>query len=305
MTLDGPIDVVVNAIAGSAECTAFVDELRNLVNHDSRWRIAIAFSGPELQRLVDRAVKSDSQIVVAAAGDGTVNTVANRLVGTSKALGVLPLGTLNHFAKDLHLPLNLEDAVATIAEGNAIEVDTADVNGHKFVNNSSLGLYPHIVTERQKRQRLLGWGKWPAFLWAAWSVLKRYPFVEVRLIADGRSFRRRTPLVFIGNNRYEMEGLNIGARASLQEHQLSLYTTNQTNRIGLVVLALRALFKRLRMDNDFLEVCTTEIWINTRHRHLRVALDGEVTVLIPPLHYTILPHSLRVIVPRESKVQSA
>jgi diacylglycerol kinase family enzyme len=303
MTVDGPIDVVVNAIAGSAECTALVDELRSLVNHDSRWRIAIAFSGAELQRLVDHAVKSDSRIVVAAGGDGTLNAVANRLVGTSKALGVLPLGTLNHFARDLHLPLNLAEAVATIAEGNTIEVDTADVNGHKFVNNSSLGLYPHIVTERKKNQRL-GWGKWPAFLWAAMSVLRRYPFVDVRLSVDGMNIKRRTPFVFIGNNRYEMEGFNIGARASFHEHQLSLYTTNQTNRIGLMFLALRALFKRLRTDNDFLEVCTTEIWINTRHRRLRVALDGEVTVLLPPLHYTLLPHSLRVIVPRESKVQS-
>jgi len=215
---------------------------------------------------------------------------------------VLPLGTLNHFAKDLHLPLNLPDAVATIARGNTIDVDIAVVNGRKFVNNSSLGLYPHIVTERKRQQRL-GWGKWPAFLWAAWSVLKRYPFVDVRLSIDGTSTKRRAPLVFVGNNRYEMVGLNIGARPSLQEHQLSLYTINQTNRIGLLVLALRALFKSLRTDDDFLEACTTEIWIDTRHRRLRVALDGEVIVLTPPLHYRILPHSLRVIVSRERNVK--
>ena len=296
MTVDGPIDVVVNAISASAESTTFIDQLNNLVNHDPRWRIGVAFSAPELERLIDQAVKSDSQIVVAAGGDGTVNSVASRVIGTSKMFGVLPFGTLNHFAKDLNLPLNLSDAVATIAQGNTIEVDTAEVNGRKFVNNSSLGLYPHIVRERKKNQRL-GWGKWPAFLWAALSVLRRYPFVDVRLSVDGMDIKRRTPFVFIGNSRYEMEGLNIGARASLQEHQLSLYTTNQINRLGLLVLAVRAVFKRLRTNHDFLEVCTNEIWIDTLHRRLRVALDGEVTVLTPPLHYRILPHSLRVIVP--------
>jgi diacylglycerol kinase family enzyme len=296
-TVDGPIDVIVNGIARSVDWAAFIDQLRQLVTHDSQWRIAIASSASELERLVNEAVHSDSHVVVAAGGDGTVNTVANKIVGTSKVLGVLPAGTLNHFAKNLHLPINLADAVATIARGKTIEVDTAEVNGHKFVNNSSLGLYPQIVTERQKHQRL-GWGKWPAFLWAAWSVLRRYPFVDVRLGVSGMSLNRRTPFVFIGNNRYEMEGLNIGARPSLQEHQLSLYTTNRTtNRFGLLILGLRALLKRLQTDDDFLEVCTDEIWIGTQHRHLRVALDGEVIVLKPPLQYRILPQSLRVIVP--------
>jgi diacylglycerol kinase family enzyme len=296
MAIDASIHVIVNASAGSPENTAFIDQLKQSVNEDRRFRISIAETGPALQALAKEAVENDSRVVVAAGGDGTVNTVASSLVGTSKILGVLPTGTLNHFAKDLGLPLSLSDAIDAIARGNSTVVDVGEVNGHVFLNNSSLGLYPHIVEERDKQQRL-GTGKWSAFFWAAFSVLRRYPFVDVRLTLEGLTVERRAPFVFIGNNRYEMEGFNIGARSRLNAKELSLYTTNRISRFGLLLLGLRALFRRLRNDSDFLEATAREIWIHTRHSRLRVALDGEVRVLTPPLHYRILPQSLRVIVP--------
>lgn len=296
MSVEASIQVIVNASAGSADDAAFIDQLKERVNGDSRWRISVARSGEELSTLVGSAAEGDSQVVVAAGGDGTVNAVASALVGTSKILGVLPAGTLNHFAKDVKIPLALEEAIATISAGHSVAIDIGEVNGNVFINNSSLGLYPNLVTEREKQQRL-GTGKWSAFVWAAWSVLRRYPFVDVRLTVDGMSLKRRTPFVFIGNNRYEMEGFRIGARSCLSEGRLSLYTTHRTSRMGLFILAFRALIGRLRVDSDFLEVCTSEIWIDTKHRRVRVALDGEVTILTPPLHYRVLPQSLRVMVP--------
>ena len=296
MGIDGSIQVIVNASAGTPENATFVDHLKQRMNGDRRFRISIAETGPALAALLKEAVANDSRVVVAAGGDGTVNTIASSLVGTAKILGVLPTGTLNHFAKDLRLPLDLPDAIETIAKGNTAVVDVGEVNGHVFVNNSSLGLYAHIVEEREKQQRL-GTGKWSAFFWAMLSVLRRYPFVDVQLTLEGLSVERRTPFVFVGNNRYEMEGFNIGARSRLDANELSLYTTRQISRMGLLVLGLRALFKRLRYDSDFLDATAREIWIHSRHRRLRVALDGEVRVLTPPLHYRIVPQSLRVIVP--------
>jgi len=113
-------------------------------------------------------------------------------------------------------------AAQTIVEGYAINVDVGEVNRRIFLNNSSLGLYPTIVREREKQQRL-GAGKWPAFVWAAVAALRRYPFLDVRLSADGKEFSRRTPFVFVGNNEYLMERLTIGMRECLDKGQLSLY----------------------------------------------------------------------------------
>jgi len=162
------------------------------------------------------------------------------------------------------------------------------------VNNSSLGLYPSIVRERQKQQRL-GWGKWPAYVWAALAVLRRYPFLNVLLSVDGKELVSRTPFVFIGNNEYEMESLNIGGRTCLDAGKLSLYMSDRTSRLGLLRLALRALFGGLRQEKDFIALCTKEVWIGTKHRHVRVALDGEVLMMEPPLHYRVRPRALRVL----------
>jgi len=258
--------------------------------------ISMAANGAEVSQLAQAAAKSDADVVVAAGGDGTVNSIASALIETEKILGVLPFGTMNHFAKDLLIPLDLDDAVKAIVGGNISRVDIGTVNNHVFINNSSLGLYPSIVREREKRQKL-GWGKWPAFVWAAFGVLRRYPFLDIKIGVDGSEQRGRTPFIFIGNNEYEMETLNIGHRACLDKGQLSLYITNRVSRLDLFRLAFRALFGGLRQEKDFIAMCTSDVRIDTKHRRLRVALDGEVTVLTPPLHYRTRPGALRVLTP--------
>jgi diacylglycerol kinase family enzyme len=233
---------------------------------------------------------------VAGGGDGTINTVAAALIDTGKTLGVLPFGTMNHFAKDLGIPLDLEGAIETVVAGHVVSVDIGEVNGRIFLNNSSLGLYPRIIRERERQQRL-GWGKWPAYVWAAIGVLRRYPFLEIRLTVDGNAMIGRTPFVFVGNNAYDMERFTIGSRACLDKGELSLYTTSRTGRLGLTRLALGALLGRLRQDRDFLAFATKDAWIGTQHRRIRVALDGEVTIMEPPLHYLVRPGALRVLAP--------
>jgi len=259
--------------------------------------VLLAGSGAEVAAMAKKAADEKWTVVVGGGGDGTINTVASQLVGTDKILGVLPLGTLNHFAKDLRIPLDLEGAAQTVISGRVANVDVAEVNGRIFLNNSSLGLYPTIVREREKNERL-GAGKWPAFLSAAVSAFRRYPFLHVQLVAGGKKFDLRTPFVFVGNNEYIMERLNIGGRAHSDRGLLSLYVTNRIGRWGLVRLALRALLGRLREEKDFLALLTDEVKIKTKHRHLRVAFDGEVELMPTPLHYRSRPGVLRVMVPQ-------
>ena len=291
------IEVILNARSGTDEKKDVQPRLQELfVASGIDARISIARTGARVVELAQCAARSDADIIVAGGGDGTINSVASAAVASGKTMGVLPFGTMNHFAKDLHIPLDLEGAIETIRAGQAIKIDVGEVNDRIFVNNSSLGLYPNIVRERQKQQRL-GWGKWPAYVWAALAVLRRYPFLNVRLSVDGKEFKSRTPFVFIGNNEYEMESLNIGVRACLDAGELSLYMSDRTSRLGLLRLALRALFGGLRQEKDFIALCTKEVWIGTKHKHMRVALDGEVLVMEPPLHYKVRPRALRVLAP--------
>jgi YegS/Rv2252/BmrU family lipid kinase len=299
-------EVIVNASAGADDKDGVRSSLRKVFEEEGAdARVTVARSGEELSEAVSRAAANDCERVVAGGGDGTINSVASLLVGTGKELGVLPLGTFNHFAKDLGLPLSLEEAARVAAGGRVVEVDVGEVNGRVFVNNSSIGLYPSIVRSREKQQARLGRSKWAAFILAAVSVLRRYPFLNVRLDVDGQTMIRRTPFIFVGNNEYEMESLQIGARRCLDAGHLSLYVTHRTSRLGLFVLALRAIFGRLRGAKDFDALCAKEIWIETRRpRRLRVATDGEVTVMRTPLHYCVRPRALRVVVPETKEVTS-
>jgi diacylglycerol kinase family enzyme len=259
--------------------------------------IALARRGAEVRTLACRAVCERSRLVVAGGGDGTVNAVASALVGTAVALGVLPLGTLNHFAKDLHLPLDVAGAVQTIGAGHTVWVDVGEVNGHIFLNNSSLGLYPRIVRHRQHQEERLGRGKWPALLWATLVFFYRYPFVTLRLCLDHTELVQRTPFVFIGNNAYQWDLFKLGTRVRLDAGILSLYLAPYAGRLGLLALAVRGVLGRLRRGTDFETLCVPEVVVETRRKRVLVATDGEVRVMETPLHYRIRPGALRVVVP--------
>jgi diacylglycerol kinase family enzyme len=222
--------------------------------------------------------------------------VASKLAGTDLVQGVLPLGTLNHFAKDLGIPLKLEDAFRTLVEGRVQPVDVGEVNGRIFINNSSLGLYPQIVRERELQQLHLGKSKWRALASATLHATEQPHGIAVRIATEDDSALRRTPFVFIGNNRYVMEGFAIGARSSLQGGELALYLARRRGRLALVQLALRALLKRLEQDEDFEVLTGNEFVISTRDPRIRVATDGEVSMMDTPLHYRILPKALQVMV---------
>ena len=155
-------------------------------------------------------------------------------------------------------PLGLDDAIRNIAEGRRHRVDVGEVNGRIFLNNSSLGLYPDIVRDREKQQRRLGRGKWLAAGWATIGALRRYPFLSVRLIIEDEEHARRTPFVFIGNNDYTMEGFAIGERKRLDGGKLSLYVAQRPGRLGLLRLGWRALWGRLAQERDF-DVLSAEL----------------------------------------------
>jgi YegS/Rv2252/BmrU family lipid kinase len=254
--------------------------------------------GHDIAAVAREAAESSERIVVAAGGDGTVSAVAAALAGTDKVLGVLPVGTLNHFAKDLGIPINLEAAVRTIKEGKVAAVDVGEVNRRIFINNSSLGLYPQIVSRREAQQQRLARGKWPAFFWATIQALRRFPFLDLRIAFEGQEIFRRTAFLFVGNNEYEIAGFNLGSRARVNAGKLGLYLTHRTGRFGLFRLAFHALFGRVDQAKDFDVFCVMEARIETRKRRLLVALDGEVERMETPLRYRIRPAALRVLVPR-------
>ncbi len=162
------ITALLNAGSGTGRSAALADTVRGLLGRgDAEVEVREIAPGASVDGAIAAAKSARPDVLVAGGGDGTVSAVAAALVDSDIVLGVLPLGTLNHFAKDLGIPLLLEAAAGAIVAGRTARIDVGEVNGRVFVNNSSIGLYPEIVRDREQQQRRLGRGKWPALAWAS------------------------------------------------------------------------------------------------------------------------------------------
>ena len=289
------ITVILNSTAGSADGSP-----RSRIEQAfARARIAAevrTVTGPEVHAAAERAA-ADGSTLVAAGGDGTVSTVASVAAAAGVTFGVVPLGTLNHFAKDAGIPLDLDEAAQAIAAGFTRALDIGVVNDHLFVNNVGLGLYVRIVRERERQQRQ-GRRKWTAFAIGLANAWVRFRTLTVRLDVEGTALVRQTPFVFIGNGDYKAEGLDVGSRTSIDAGRLLIYVAPEAGRFDLIGLSLRALAGRLTPDVKLEEFSATEMTIEIPAPRIDAAIDGELVRLRPPLTCVIRPGALRTLVPR-------
>jgi diacylglycerol kinase family enzyme len=292
----GGISVIMNGRSGKASRPEVGDQLQALfARSGAKVRIERVPHPLDIgARARQAAARGD--VLIAAGGDGTVNTVAAVAVETRATLGVLPMGTLNHFAKDIGVPQELEQAVAAIIAGEPRDVDVGDVNGRVFINNSSVGIYPRMVWERDAEQRR-GRRKWTAFAIAMMRTWRRYRMVVARLAVDGRETVVRTPFVFVGNNEYKAEGFELGGRTTLDHGTLSIFLAPECGRFELLALPVRALAKRLSTGAPFAAFSADTLTVDVPQPRVKIALDGEVAMMRSPLVYRVRPRALRIIAP--------
>jgi len=238
------------------------------------------------------------ELLIVGGGDGTVAAAASAIAGTETRLAVLPLGTLNHFARDLGIPNDLEEVAKLIASGSERRVDVGEINGRVFINNSAIGLYPLMVVDRDVQQKRLGRSKRLAMIVASFRTLARFNHSRLTLtINEETKARIDTPLLFVGNNDYRLDIGAAGKRESLDDGQLCVLVMRKKTRRGMIAASVRALFNRARND-DMVQLDGVERLRVASHRSfLAVSLDGEVVREAPPLDYRIRKRALRVIAP--------
>jgi diacylglycerol kinase family enzyme len=294
------IAVLVNRGAGAVAAGRLrAEDLRRWFLEEGTEAEVEILPGERIGEAARTAVTTGAEVVVAGGGDGTVRTLAEVLAGGPVPLGVVPLGTLNHFARDLGIPTDVAEAVRLIPRGQVRALDVGEVNGEVFVNNSLLGFYPPIVKVRDRERRELDRGKWLATASALLKVLPKLPSLHVRVRADGHVSDWRTHFVFVGNNEYEMSAFNYGARTRFDRGDLYLYIAKTPSRLGLVGLAFHGLLRDVAQTDRFARWCLSEFTVETRKSVLPVYLDGEVLTMRPPLRYRTRPRDLRVILPPE------
>ncbi len=237
------------------------------------------------------------RLFVAAGGDGTVSNVVQPLVNTDAKLAVIPVGTYNHFARDLDIPLDWREALDVAIDGATRQVDTARVNERFFVNNLSLGLYPELVAVREARGR--DYPRWRARLYAAFATLRKYPHVTLAIETEHHQELVRTHVFMVSNNSYDLSGIGIeAARSTLEEGRLSVYWLPKLSRLRLAKFMAHYLAGRVHATPGFRSFRTAAMKVQTARPALKVGADGEVFTLATPLTITIVPQSLLVKVPK-------
>jgi diacylglycerol kinase family enzyme len=296
--------VLLNSSAGTLANSATKDEperIRRAFEAAGQQVEVRDVEGSKLEEETRAALTSDFDAIIAGGGDGTLNTIANVVAGSGKGYGVLPLGTHNHFAKDLGLPLELEPAIAALAAGEMTDLPVAEVNGRIFLNFSALGFHPELVRHRDAQRKSLGRAKWQAMIVAFFHVFTRFPIIRVRLVTHDTTMRRITPSVIVCNNPHQMKVFGVENASVPERGLLNIYLARRTSRLSMVWLFIRAMFRTLDTAKTFEAMALREVTIDTAHRHARVSIDGEVTDMRPPLKYKVRETGLRVIVPRKEQ----
>ncbi|HEX8842627.1 MAG TPA: diacylglycerol kinase family protein, partial [Sphingomicrobium sp.] len=236
-------------------------------------------------------------LLIVGGGDGTVAAAASALVGTETRLGILPLGTLNHFARDLGIPADLGEAAKLIAVGAERRVDVGEMNERIFINNSAIGLYPLMVVSRDVQQKRFGRSKRLAMLVASLRTLARFGHQRLTLTVNEKQALVETPLLFVGNNDYRLDLGAPGQRERLDDGKLCVLVMRKKTRRGFLAATVRALLNRTRHDDMVRLDGVERLRVDSRRSHLAVSLDGEVIRAAPPLDYRIRKLALRVIAP--------
>ena len=293
--------VIVNKNGGTAAKMgdALIQELEKAFAKVGATAEVAALDGKQIPDAIDAAARSGR--VTVAGGDGTAAGAAQILAGSDTELGLLPLGTLNHLARDLGIPADLSEAAKVAVSGQPTAIDVGEVNGQVFVNNASIGLYPLMVRKREGLRRARGWPKWLSTVPAALAVLERLPHHRLRLDWGKGERAIVTPLLFVGNNVYSLDRGEVGKRGSLTDGKLSVYAVAHRRRAALIWFAMRALVGRAERSLDFetLGECET-LTVSSSSGSIEIALDGELRRMDSPLEFRIRAGALTVITPGEA-----
>jgi diacylglycerol kinase family enzyme len=237
-------------------------------------------------------------LIIVGGGDGTISAAAAVLAGTETKLGILPLGTLNHFARDLKIPTELSEAAKLIAKDEVRRVDIGEMNGRAFINNSAVGIYPLMVIDRDLQRVRLGRSKRAAMIVASFRALVRFNHHRLTLtVNEERTGRVDTPLLFVGNNEYRIDIGAPGRRDRLDEGELCVLVMRKKTRRGMIAAALRAFFDRSRPDDMVRLENVERLRVSAGRPQLAVSIDGEVLRADLPLDYRVRKQALRVIAP--------
>lgn len=256
-------------------------------------------SPEDLPQIVKKAVDQGFDPIIAAGGDGTISAIAGQLAGTGSALGVVPMGTFNYFARSLGLPEDPAAALEIALGGAERRMSIGEVNGRVFLNNASLGAYAAILQVREGVYAR--WGR--SRLAAYWSVIVAmstiYSRLRMRITVDGKTHDLRSPMAFVSVSSYQLEEFDLAGVQEVENGRMVAFLAHDTGRAGLFWRACKIFFRGARHKVDYRMYSGDEIVIETARDVRTLAHDGEKERMRGPFHFRVMKDALRVRVPKD------
>lgn len=263
---------------------------------DAGLEIVEILPGLDIEGLIAARRGAGTELFVVAGGDGSIHTVAQALIGTDATLGVVPTGSLNHFARDLEIPPAWRDALGVALAGATRNIDVGKVNDEYFLNNLLIGVYAKISEYRERyRERM---GKWRAYVRSVRVALRRFPDVSLVLESEEGLERVRTQMftVSVGPDDLSRFGF-LAPRMSLKSGRLHVYWLPFLTRFAFTLAVARYFLGAATAFADFRSIDAPRLTIDSRQRRIQVATDGELSWMRPPIEVSVVPAALKVRVP--------
>ena len=285
----------LNARAGTFSATE-ESALRTMAEENGL-RVMDVVPELDVRAAVRDALSAGLRTFVAAGGDGTIHYVAQALVNTEGILGVVPVGSVNHLARDLQVPVDDWRAAFEVAlRGEVRQIDVGRVNGRYFINSIMLGLYP-TVSEFRERFRSVN-SRWAAYVKAIRLALHHFPHVTLVVELDGRVETLRTQMFVVAVNSYDLSQVGmVSPKTTFNDGRVSMYSLSFMSRLQFIRAAAKYFRGKIGDVPGFRSTRTTQLRVDTGKRHLRVSVDGELVEMQTPLQIAAVPSSLLVRAP--------
>lgn len=239
-------------------------------------------------------------VIVAAGGDGTLNTVAQELKHSHIRMGIIPLGTFNYVARALGIPLEPFAAAEVIVKGTAQPVHLGTVNDYIYLNNASIGLYPKIIEQRELYNARFGRFRVVAMVSGFVVLMREQQKLKLKMTIDGEQTPIETPLVFFGNNQLQLQDLKLKLAQCVEQGKLAAVAITALSRWQMIKLIHRLQVGLFEQAPEVTSFCAEQIKIESRVKHMKVAIDGEIVRIPTPLIFKVAHNALQVMVPHAS-----
>jgi diacylglycerol kinase family enzyme len=302
---DAPFFIVLNAGSGRRDAEAAREAIEGVLSGAGRrFRIQAVERTEPLRPHVEHAVAeacAGGGVVVAAGGDGTINAVAQAALGRDCPLGVLPQGTFNYFSRVHGIPSDTAEATRLLLTARPQPVQVGLVNGRVFLVNASLGLYPQLLEDREAWKQQFGRTRLVALGAGLATLLREHRQLQLVIELPGTVRRIRTPTLFVGNNRLQLEQIGIEQARALENGRLAAITLRPVGTLEMLGLLVRGALGRLgdadQVRSMGFEHMSVRPALPYGRRRVKLATDGEVLWMRTPLDFRVAPQPLWLLKP--------